>query len=208
MTQPFADALTWVPKSRALGATLAQANDLARARGQGTVTLEHLLQSLIEDPDAAPVLEACQLDLQQLGQDIADHLKTLPASDQAMPAADPALLRILEYAVAAAQQSKRREVNGAIVLAAIVGEGKSTAAELLQKRGLTFQDTVRALQRTGAPRTPAGAPAATPPAVPPVALDDAEPRPPTPRCRYRQRAGETRRHAGRREGKPQSTPAP
>ena len=176
MTQPFADALTWVPKSRALGATLAQANDLARARGHGSVTLEHLLQSLIEDPDAEPVLEACQLDLVLLGQDIAEHLKTLATSDVAMPVADPDLLRILEYAVAAAQQSKRREVNGAIVLAAIVGEGKSTAAELLQKRGLTFQDTVRALQRGGGQRVPA-----TPPPAPTAVPEDAEPRPPATR---------------------------
>ena len=31
MTQPFADAVTWVPKSRALGVTLSQANEIARA---------------------------------------------------------------------------------------------------------------------------------------------------------------------------------
>ena len=159
MTQPFADALTWVPKSRALGTTLAQANDLARARGNDAVTLEHLLQALIEDVDAAPVLDACNIDLPQLGQDVADHIRALPTSDQSMPVADPALIRILEYAVAAAQQSRRREVTGAIVLAAIVGEGSSKAAQMLQARGLTFQDTVRALQRTAQqqPAAPGGA---------------------------------------------------
>ena len=164
MTQPFADALTWVPKSRALGATLAQANDLARARGHGAVTLEHLLRALLEDLDAQPVLASCNIDLDLVGQDISNFIKDLPSSDEPMPVADPQRLRILEYAVAAAQQSKRREVNGAIVLAAIVGEGKSKAAELLQQRGLNFQDTVRALQRAAGQRPPS-LPAATPPPI-------------------------------------------
>ena len=156
MTQPFADALMWVPKSRALAATLAQAHDFARARSHADVTLEHLLQALLEDPDAVPVLQACGIDLDALGADVAAHVKALATSDQTMPGVDPQLSRILEYAVAAAQQSRRREVTGAIVLAAIVGEGKSSAAGLLQTRGLTFEETVRALARTGG--VPSGGP--------------------------------------------------
>jgi len=38
MTQPFADALTWVPKSRALGATLGRAHDLARAQKRSSTS--------------------------------------------------------------------------------------------------------------------------------------------------------------------------
>ena len=59
------------------------------------------------------------------------------------------LKRVLEAAAAAAQQGRRREINGAIVLAAIVGDGKSTAAHLLRNQGLTFEEAIRALQRAG-----------------------------------------------------------
>ncbi len=164
MTQPFADALSWVPKSRALAASLTRANDLARARGHQEVRLEHLLLALIEDPDAAAVLLACTIDLLKLNTALGQHLDRFPAGEQMMPVAHPGLVRILEYAVAAARQSRRGEVNGAIVLAAIVGEGSSEAAEILKAHGLTFQETVRALQRSYGNRAPASPPAAVTPA--------------------------------------------
>jgi neural Wiskott-Aldrich syndrome protein len=56
-------------------------------------------------------------------------------------------LRVLQAAASAAQQSKRRQIDGAIVLAAIVGDGKSPAAGLLKALGMTFEEAIRALQR-------------------------------------------------------------
>jgi hypothetical protein len=79
----------------------------------------------------------------------------------------PDLRRILEAAAAAARQSRRRDINGAIVLAAIVGDGRSAAAHLLRAQGLTFEEAIRALQRAqnaGAPRPAAGSTAPPPPA--------------------------------------------
>ena len=58
------------------------------------------------------------------------------------------LKRILEAAAAAASQGKRREINGAIVLAAIVGEGRSTSAHMLRAQGMTFEEAIKALQRS------------------------------------------------------------
>ena len=165
MTQPFVDALTWVPKSRALGATLARAHDLTRAQAHPSVTLEHLMQALIEDPDASTVLLACNLDLLRLNGAVSAHLQHLPAGAGGMPDASQAVVMILEYAVAAARQSGRNEVNGAIVLAAIVGEGNNVAAKLLQEQGLTFEDAVRALKRASAPPRPAAGPGEAPPAA-------------------------------------------
>ena len=43
--------------------------------------------------------------------------------------------RILEAAAAAARGSRRRDINGAIVLAAIVGDARSMAAQILQPTG-------------------------------------------------------------------------
>lgn len=170
MTQPFTDvlaftdALAWVPKSRALGGTFARAHDLARAQSHPTVSLEHMLLALIEDPDASAVLLACNVDLLKVNDAVSAHLQQQPAAAGGMPEASTAVVTILEYAVAAARQSKRNEVNGAIVMAAIVGEGNSVAARLLQAQGLTFQDAVQALKRsTAQPQRPTAS-AAPPPA--------------------------------------------
>ena len=151
----FADALSWVPKSRHLAATLSRAHDFARGLAHQTVTLEHVLLALIEDAEASVVLRACQIDLARLKTDVDAHLVALPRAQLVVPEADRDLVRILDYAVAAAQQSRRREVNGAIVLAAIVGEGKSQAAAILQANGLTFAEAIRALQTANAaPKSP------------------------------------------------------
>jgi hypothetical protein len=175
MTQPFADALTWVPKSRALGATLGRAHDLARAKSHAEVTLEHLLLALIEDPDASAVLLAANVDLLALNQSVAAYIEAQPGGVAEMPAAAAGLTAILEYAVAAARQSRRSEINGAIVLAAVVGEGKSEAARMLLAGGLTFAQAVQALKRAVAPRpappepaSDAGGASAEPPAPPPA----------------------------------------
>jgi hypothetical protein len=159
MSQPFADALNWVPKSRTLATTLSRAHDFARAHGHATVGLEHLLLSLIEDPDASSVLTASSVELEGLSADVAAHLATLSSEDGVLPVADDALLRILEYAVAAAQQSRRREVNGGIVLAAIVGEGNSEAAAILRNHGMTFAaaiDAIRGSTKPAASAAPGG----------------------------------------------------
>ena len=83
--------------------------------------------------------------------------------------------KVLQAAGQAAQQSKRRQIDGAIVLAAIVGDGKSPAAGLLEAHGLTFEDAIKALQKAKAQArtkqfasTPAPAPT-EPPAAAPVA---------------------------------------
>ena len=54
---------------------------------------------------------------------------------------------MLQAAASAAQQSRRRQIDGAIVLAAIVGDGKSPAAGMLKAHGMTFEEAIRALQR-------------------------------------------------------------
>lgn len=152
MSQSFAEALNWVPVSATLSATLGRAHEYARAQAYRTVTLEHLLLALAEDPDAGQVMQASGIDVARMTADVSQHLghseDRLPDGENVDPAADEALIRILDYAAAAARQSKRREINGAIVLAAIVGEGHSVAASMLQAHGLTFEGAIKALQRS------------------------------------------------------------
>ena len=150
MSQSFAEALSWVPKSRGLAVTLARAFDYAKDQSHRTVMLEHLLLALAADTDASVVLQACNIDLARLNGDVTSYLagvdEQLPPNESGDPAVSADLLRILEYASAAAQQSRRREINGAIVLAAIVGDGRSPAASMLRAQGLTFEEAIKALQ--------------------------------------------------------------
>jgi hypothetical protein len=154
-----------IPMSQHLAATLARAASYADAQQHASVTLEHLLLALAEDPDASVVLRSSNVDLARLAGEVSTHIGRI--EDRRDPNApgqvliSPDLKRILEAAAAAARQGRRPEINGAIVLAAIVGDGKSTAANLLRIQGLTFEQAIRALQRVAsAPRTePAPQPA-------------------------------------------------
>lgn len=175
MSQSFAEALSWVPVSATFSGTLGRAHEYARAQGHRTVTLEHLLLALAEDPDAATVLQASNIDIARVMNDASTHLghheDRFDPGQMVDPGADEALVKILDYAAAAARQSRRREINGAIVLAAIVGEGRSVAASMLQAQGLTFEGAIKALQR---PPTAAPAPAIRP-AAPPAASNTGGP---------------------------------
>ncbi len=157
------DDLGRIPMSQHLAATLARAASYADAQQHPEVTLEHLLLALAEDPDAVGVLLSSNIDLARLAGEVSTHIGQIDVRrDPNGPAQvfiSRDLKRILEAAAAAARQGRRAEINGAIVLAAIVGDGKSTAAHLLRVQGLTFEQAIRALQRASA--TPAPTP--TPP---------------------------------------------
>ena len=156
MTAMIVDELARIPMSPFLTATLTRAADYATAQAHREVTLEHLLLALAEDPEATVVLKASHVDLHRLTAEVSDHLgryddRIDPSSGQPI-AISADLRRILEAAAAAARQGRRREINGAIVLAAIVGDGKSPAAHMLRVQGLTFEEAIRALQHvTAAP---------------------------------------------------------
>ncbi len=160
-----------IPMSSDLGATLARGADFAGSSGAAEVSLEHLLAALCDDPDASAVLDASQIDGARLK---ADVIARVLASTQPSPNPQDSLgvskdvRRILEAAAAAARGSRRRDINGAIVLAAIVGDARSMAAEILEAHGLTFDNAIRALQAALA--APREAPAPAQPA-PPVADD-------------------------------------
>ena len=149
MTGFAAAELSQIPMSPALGAALAKASDAAGSMGSAEVMLEHLLIALCDDPDAAGVLDASHIDIHRLRSEAIDFLMR-----SVRPGGPPnrnlavshAVRRILEAAAAAARGGKRRDINGAIVLAAIVGDGKSAAAQMLQAQGLTFDEAIRALQ--------------------------------------------------------------
>ena len=160
--------LPQIPMSPQLGATLARASELAASTGSSEVTLEHLLAALCDDADAGAVLEASSIDINRLKGEVAGYLQRIGGGGEepgGQLAVSADVRRILEAAAQASRGSRRRDINGAIVLAAIVGDGRSTAAAILQSLGLTFENAIRALQSALT-----SAAAAEPPA--PVAVAD------------------------------------
>jgi ATP-dependent Clp protease ATP-binding subunit ClpA len=120
---------------------------LANARRHELATLEHLLLALIDEPDAAKVMRACSVDLDELRktlQDfIDDDLSTLVTDvegSEAVPTA--AFQRVIQRAAIHVQSSGRTEVTGANVLVAIFAERESNAAYFLQEQDMTRYDAV------------------------------------------------------------------
>jgi hypothetical protein len=186
MPQTLADQFASIPMSPNLDRSLARAQEFAREQSHRALLLEHLLLALTEDPEATAVLRACNVDLVRLGADVSNYLGRLPEDMRAQPGAepepDPELLRVLEAARQAGAQSRRKHIDGSIVLAAVVGDGKSPAAGLLETHGMTFEEAIRALQKASAQArtkqySAAGGPGA-PERTAPAETDKAAPAPP------------------------------
>ncbi|MBN2907753.1 MAG: ATP-dependent Clp protease ATP-binding subunit ClpA [Rhodobacteraceae bacterium] len=120
---------------------------LANARRHELATLEHLLLALIDEPDAAKVMQACSVDLDELRKTLSDfieeELSTLVTDiegSEAVPTA--AFQRVIQRAAIHVQSSGRTEVTGANVLVAIFAERESNAAYFLQEQDMTRYDAV------------------------------------------------------------------
>ena len=120
---------------------------LANARRHELATLEHLLLALIDEPDAARVMRACSVDLDDLRKTLTDFidddLSTLITDvegSEAVPTA--AFQRVIQRAAIHVQSSGRSEVTGANVLVAIFAERESNAAYFLQEQDMTRYDAV------------------------------------------------------------------
>jgi len=120
---------------------------LANARRHELATLEHLLLALIDEPDAAKVMQACSVDLEELRRTLVefidDDLSTLVTDvegSEAVPTA--AFQRVIQRAAIHVQSSGRTEVTGANVLVAIFAERESNAAYFLQEQDMTRYDAV------------------------------------------------------------------
>ncbi len=109
-------------------------------------TLEHLLLALIDDPDAAAVMNACDVDMPALKKSLVNYLDTelnsiiVDDGEEAKPTG--AFQRVIQRAVIHVQSSGRDDVTGANVLVAIFSERESHAAYFLQEQEMTRYDAV------------------------------------------------------------------
>jgi ATP-dependent Clp protease ATP-binding subunit ClpA len=133
--------------SKTLEDAIHAALAIANSRRHELATLEHLLLALIDEPDAAKVMQACSVDLDELRKTlndfIDDDLSTLVTEiegSEAVPTA--AFQRVIQRAAIHVQSSGRSEVTGANVLVAIFAERESNAAYFLQAQDMTRYDAV------------------------------------------------------------------
>lgn len=126
---------------------LHRALEYANEYGHEFITLEHLLFSLIDDRDAAAVMRACMVDIDELRGKIQHYLETeltgIVVDDddhEAQPTAG--FQRVIHRAIIHVQSSGREEVTGANVLIAIFAERESHAAYFLQEQDMTRFDAV------------------------------------------------------------------
>ncbi len=132
--------------SRSLEKSLHRALADATERHQEYATLEHLLLALLEDKDAQSVLRACNVDMDELRENLNDHIDgemqnlVNDTSKEAKPTAG--FQRVIQRAVIHVQSSGREEVTGANVLVAIFAERESHAAFFLQEQDMTRYDAV------------------------------------------------------------------
>ncbi len=130
-----------------LETAIESALSLAAELKQEYATLEHLLFALIDDEDAAEVMEACKVDLQKLRLDLTRYvnedlagLVSEDGSGRVQPTAG--FQRVVQRAIHHVDISGRDEVSGANVLISIFSERESHAAYFLQEQDMTRYDAV------------------------------------------------------------------
>ncbi|MDP3524593.1 MAG: Clp protease N-terminal domain-containing protein, partial [Hoeflea sp.] len=132
--------------SHSLEKAIHQALTYANERHHEYATLEHLLLALIEDPDAAAVMGACNVDLDELRRTVSDYvdkeLGNLVTGYDEDSKPTSGFQRVIQRAVIHVQSSGREEVTGANVLVAIFAERESHAAYFLQEQEMTRYDAV------------------------------------------------------------------
>ena len=138
------DALMDLPAlavSPTLEVTRRRALDYANQRKHQYATLEHLLLALIDDADAAAVMEACSADLGALKASLSDYLDNglkdlvIENGGDAKPTA--AFQRVAQRAELHAQELGRPVVTGTNTLFAIFRETLSPAAKFLGEQGVS-----------------------------------------------------------------------
>ncbi|MGE0052884.1 MAG: ATP-dependent Clp protease ATP-binding subunit ClpA [Hyphomicrobium sp.] len=133
--------------SKNLEVTLHRALEYANVRRHEFATLEHLLLALVDDRDAAAVLRASNVDIDQLRNRLVEYLdnELSPIVSKVARDAQPtnSFQRVVQRAIVHVQTSGREEVTGANVLVGIFSERESHAAYFLHEQDMTRFDAVQ-----------------------------------------------------------------
>ncbi|MGZ3693694.1 MAG: Clp protease N-terminal domain-containing protein, partial [Bdellovibrionota bacterium] len=100
-----------------LEASLNQAFQIAQKHKHEFVTLEHLLYSLLSDPDALNAIKACSGDTKEIQNEIEELFNQLPKmKEPGRPEPTLAFNRTLQRSILHAQGSSRSQVTGCDIL--------------------------------------------------------------------------------------------
>ncbi|RPJ84980.1 MAG: AAA family ATPase, partial [Acidobacteria bacterium] len=135
----------------------------ATSRRHVNLTLEHLLFVLAHDLEGERILTACGADLPQLGRDLDRFLKQsveqFPRGAEKEPDQTRAFRRVLQTSVLPVQSAGRHEVQAGDVVAALLQQPNSYAAQVLEGQGITRLDVLNFISHGVAkvpqPREPA-----------------------------------------------------
>ncbi|WP_133127157.1 ATP-dependent Clp protease ATP-binding subunit ClpA [Legionella nagasakiensis] len=127
--------------------TLNLAFKEAKEKRHEFMTVEHLLLSLLDNPAAGNVLQACDANIESLRHDLTEFIdETTPKipEDESERETQPTLgfQRVLQRAVFHVQSAGKTEVSGANVLAAIFSEQESQAVYFLRRENITRLDVI------------------------------------------------------------------
>ncbi|KTC76098.1 ATP binding protease component ClpA [Legionella birminghamensis] len=127
--------------------TLNLAFKEAKEKRHEFMTVEHLLLSLLDNPAAGNVLQACDANIDSLRRDLIEFIdETTPRipEDEVDRETQPTLgfQRVLQRAVFHVQSAGKTEVTGANVLAAIFSEQESQAVYFLRRENITRLDVI------------------------------------------------------------------
>ncbi len=127
---------------KTLHAALSHASD----RRHEYATLEHLLLALVDDDDAGQVMNACGVDIAELGEVVKQYLdqeyQSLKTEDDADPQPTAGFQRVIQRAILHVQSSGKDTVTGANVLVALFSERDSYAVYFLQQQDMSRLDAV------------------------------------------------------------------
>src|SRR5206468_12778926 len=124
------------------------------------LTLEHLLYALAHDTDGERILKACGADMHGLRRSLGAYLDSsverLRSGVDQEPEQTLAFRRVLQTAILHVQSAQRDEANAGDILAAILQQPKSHAAQLLADEGITRLDILNYISH-GITKTPVAA---------------------------------------------------
>ena len=133
--------------------TIQLAFRLATDRRHDTVSLEHLLLAIMDEPQARRVLAACGVNIEVLRKQVDEVLSRaftpVPAPTSVEPEPSLGFDRVIQQAVVHAAVSSARHVDSGSLLVFILQEEESHAAYFLRNQGLDRLTLLRVISHGG-----------------------------------------------------------
>ena len=139
-----------LPRTAYLDHTLRRARTAAEQRSHRYVTLEHLLLALLDDPDAAKLLQAMGADVAVIRSTLVDainnRMASLVAPDGRQASFSYRFDSLFQCANEDAKGLGGREIDGAFALIAVAKDAESNASGILLANGFNPQAALKLMK--------------------------------------------------------------